>query len=328
MRTTTLCLCLSLPLISLAGDAMAHAAKRRPVVPAFVPASRAIDATAVSSALDDLPVRPSGMIMSFPAPATSSAPELRPLDRIAAANKAAIQEPRTDGYINAIQIYPYLEGYIFRLYAAPDRVTDISLQGGEQLIAISAGDTTRWIIGNTHSGAGADQKVHILVKPQVSGLKTNLVIATDRRTYHLQMESTPATAMAALSWRYPQDELLAIQAAAKISEAGAPAADGVALDRVNFSYAITGANPAWRPLRAFDDGARVYIQFPAGMKTSEAPPLFIVGKGGKAQLVNYRLSRDYYIVDGLFDVAELRLGETPQVIVRITARPGKVVRHD
>jgi type IV secretion system protein VirB9 len=307
---------------------MAHTAKRRPAAPAFVPAARTIDAKSVSAALADTPVRPAGMIMSLPAPIGSAVPELKPLDRIAAANKAAIQEPRTDGYINAIQIYPYLEGYLFRLYAAPDRVTDIALQGGEQLIAISAGDTTRWIIGNTHSGAGADQKVHILVKPQVAGLKTNLVIATDRRTYHLQMESTPTTAMAALSWRYPQDELLAIQAAAKTAEAVAPTAEGIALDRVNFGYTITGANPAWRPLRAFDDGALVYIQFPAGMKTSEAPPLFVVGKGGKAQLVNYRLSRDYYVIDGLFDVAELRLGETPQVIVRITARPGKAVRHD
>jgi type IV secretion system protein VirB9 len=328
MRTTTLCLCLSLPLISLAGDGMAHAAKRRPAAPAFAPAARTIDAKSEPVAAADTPVRPAGMIMSLPAPTGSAVPELKPLERIAAANKAAIQEPRTDGYINAIQIYPYLEGYLFRLYAAPDRVTDITLQGGEQLIAISAGDTTRWIIGNTHSGAGANQKVHILVKPQIAGLKTNLVIATDRRTYHLQMESTPATAMAALSWRYPQDELLAIQAAAKTADAVAPTAEDVALDRVNFSYTITGAKPAWRPLRAFDDGARVYIQFPAGMKTSEAPPLFIVGKAGKAQLVNYRLSRDYYIVEGLFAVAELRLGEKPQAIVRITAERKGGGRHD
>jgi hypothetical protein len=60
-----------------------------------------------------------------------------------------------------------------RLYTAPDWVTDIALQGGgEQLIAISAGDTARWVIGNTHRGAGADQVVHILVKPQVAGLAT------------------------------------------------------------------------------------------------------------------------------------------------------------
>jgi type IV secretion system protein VirB9 len=96
-----------------------------------------------------------------------------------------------------------MEGAFYRLYTAPDRVSDITLQAGEGLIAISSGDTARWIIGNTKSGASADARVHILVKPQLSGLKTNLIIATDRRTYHLQMESTPATAMAALSWRYP-----------------------------------------------------------------------------------------------------------------------------
>ena len=39
-------------------------------------------------------------------------------------------------------------------------------------------------------------------------------------------------------------------------------------------------------------------------------------------LVNYRMAGRYYIVDRLFDVAELRLGEKPQTIVRI-ARGGQ-----
>ena len=221
-----------------------------------------------------------------------------------------------------------MEGALYRLYTAPDRVSDITLQAGETLIAISAGDTARWIIGNTKSGAGADARVHVLVKPQLTGLKTNLIIATDRRTYHLQMESTPATAMAALSWRYPQDELLARQAAEKKVEAAAPTADAIALENVHFGYAITGATPPWRPVRAFDDGARVYVEFPKDLSTTEAPPLFVVGKGGQAQLVNYRLSRNYYIVEGLFEVAELRLGEKPQAIVRITADREGGKRHD
>jgi type IV secretion system protein VirB9 len=35
--------------------------------------------------------------------------------------------------------------------------------------------------------------------------------------------------------------------------------------------------------------------------------------------VNYRVSNGYYVVDRLFGVAELRLGEKPQTIVRITS---------
>jgi type IV secretion system protein VirB9 len=41
-------------------------------------------------------------------------------------------------------------------------------------------------------------------------------------------------------------------------------------------------------------------------------------------LVNYRFLNGYYVVDRLVDVAELRLGEKPQQVVRIvrTARKG------
>jgi len=94
---------------------------------------------------------------------------------------AALQEPTSDGYINAIQVYPYSDGVLYRLYAAPQEVSDIALQPGESLTAISAGDTTRWVVGDTSSGTGSGKQVHILVKPFAAGLRTNLVVTTDRR---------------------------------------------------------------------------------------------------------------------------------------------------
>ena len=76
-------------------------------------------------------------------------------------------------------------------------------------------------------------------------------------------------------------------------------------------------------MRAFDDGRKVYIQFPSRLDQGEAPPLFVVGRNGDSQLVNYRINGSYYIVDRLFAVAELRLGEDDQEVVRIerTAAP-------
>ena len=119
-----------------------------------------------------------------PAPVPEK-PDQRPATaHVDAANKSAIQEPTTYGYISAIQVYPYAEGALYRLYAAPERVSDIALQTGEKLKSVSAGDTVRWIIGDTESGSGETQQVHVLVKPFAPNLKTNLVIMTDRRTYH------------------------------------------------------------------------------------------------------------------------------------------------
>jgi len=49
----------------------------------------------------------------------------------------------------------------------------------------------------------------------------------------------------------------------------------------------------------------------------DAPPLFVRGQHGSNDLVNYRVRDNYYIVDHLFAVAELRLGKDKQQVVRI-----------
>ena len=148
----------------------------------------------------------------------------------------------------------------------------------------------------------------VLVKPIRSGLKTNLVITTSRRTYLVELTSTEKAWMASVSWEYPKDKMLALQRQAQAAQAAAPIESGLALERLRFRYAIGGGNPSWKPLRAFDDGEKVYIQFPAGIAQGELPPLFVIGAQGDGQLVNYRFRPPYYIVDRLFGAAELRLG--------------------
>ena len=246
-----------------------------------------------------------------------------PTARIEAANRAATREPSSAGYINAVQVYPWTEGALYRLYTAPERVSDIALQAGEKLVAVSAGDTVRWIIGDTTSGAADAARVHVLVKPFAAGLVTNMVITTDRRAYHLALESTDATAMAAISWTYPQDRLVALRGQNVRAEQARPVAENVALTNLRFRYEISGDSPPWRPVRAWDDGAKVYIEFPGRLDQGEAPPLFVVGPLGDTQLVNYRVSGNHYIVDRLFAAAELRLGEKPQQVVRIARTDGR-----
>jgi P-type conjugative transfer protein TrbG len=246
-----------------------------------------------------------------------------PQSRVNTANRRALQEPASSGYINAIQVYPYTEGALYRLYAAPQEVSDIALQPGETLVAISAGDTVRWVVGDTTSGVGATKQVHVLAKPFAAGLKTNLVITTDRRSYHLQLESTDHTYMAALSWTYPDDELIALKEKSEAAQAAAPIDTGLSLDNLNFQYRITGDDAPWKPLRAFDDGRKVYVEFGTSLAQGDAPPLFVLGAQGSSDLVNYRVRGNYYIVDQLFGAAELRFGQDKQQIVRITREDGK-----
>lgn len=242
--------------------------------------------------------------------------------RVEQANRAARMQPSRAGYVNAIQVYPFSEGALYQVYAAPGQVTDIALQEGEQLAGsgpIAAGDTVRWIIGDTESGSGPSKRVHILLKPTRPDLQTNLVINTDRRTYHLELRSAERTYMSSVSWQYAQDQLIALR---RRNEA-APIETGVDLAALRFRYAIEGDSPPWRPLRAFDDGSKVYIEFPRGVGQGEMPPLFVIGPQGGAELVNYRVRQNYYIVDRLFAAAELRLGGKDQQKVRIVRADGR-----
>src|SRR3984893_9429755 len=252
--------------------------------------------------------------------------KIPPEQAIAKANQAARIEPTRAGYINAIQVYPWTEGALYRLYASPEKVSTVALQPGEELTDVSTGDTVRWVVGDTVSGQGSARRVHLLVKPTLPDLQTNLVILTDRRTYHLELVSTRQSYMASVSWTYPADSLIALHKQnVAATEADERIADrGVRLEHLKFRYRIEGDDPPWRPLRAFDDGRKVYIQMPSGLPQGEAPPLFVAGADGRPNLVNSRVRGSYYVVDRLFGAAELRLGEDPQRVVRIIrtdARP-------
>ncbi|KAB2903525.1 MAG: P-type conjugative transfer protein TrbG [Burkholderiaceae bacterium] len=261
-----------------------------------------------------------------PVPKSDDAkPVAEPADatvRVARANADARIAPTREGYVNAIQVWPFTDGALYQVYAAVGRVTVIALQPGEELVTVAAGDTVRWIVGDTSSGSGDALRVNVMVKPIRSGLKTNLVITTSRRTYLLELTSTEKTWMASASWEYPKDKMLALQRQAQAASAVAPVDSGLSLEKIRFRYAVSGGNPPWKPLRAFDDGEKVYIQFPPGIAQGELPPLFVIGAQGDGQLVNYRFRSPYYIVDRLFGAAELRLGGDKGDVVRIERTDG------
>lgn len=248
------------------------------------------------------------LCLSIPA---TAAENRDPRHSIGRANDAARVQPERATFLNAIQKYAWAEGALFQVYTAPGQVTDIVLQEGEELVGpgpVAAGDTVRWIIGDTVSGSGASRRVHILVKPTRPDIMTNIVINTTRRTYHLELRATAATYMASVSWSYPEQELIALRAAETERERVAPVAAGLDLAALNFRYRLSGDKPAWRPVRVFDDGRQLFIEFGENIATGDMPPLFVVGSNGEAELVNYRVKGRYLVVDRLFERGELRLG--------------------
>jgi type IV secretion system protein VirB9 len=258
---------------------------------------------------------------------TLAAENRDPRQSVGRANNAARVQPERATFLNAIQKYAWAEGALFQVYTAPGQVTDIVLQEGEELVGagpVAAGDTVRWIIGDTVSGSGASRRVHILVKPTRADIMTNIVINTSRRTYHLELRATPATYMASVSWSYPEAELIALRTAEAERERIAPVAAGLDLAALNFRYRLSGDKPDWRPVRVFDDGRQIFIEFGDGIATGEMPPLFAAGAKGEAELLNYRVHGRFMIVDRLFERGELRMGAGRSARKVVIERAGRV----
>jgi type IV secretion system protein TrbG len=235
--------------------------------------------------------------------------------------------PAAGDFINANQVYDYASGVVFTAVCSPGFVTTIALEPRETITAVTAGDTTRWqletVQGAGDNGSGeraAADRTFILLKPSKPDCETNLVIITDRRVYQIDLKSVAQPVYhTQISWNYPGLRVDRMRGGV-VGRKDVDAIGKFDIDKLNFHYVVKkqkGESPTWCPLRAFDDGTKTYIQFPPGRLTSEAPPLFVLSGEGEAQVVNYRVKGDYYIVDRLFDRAELRLGEHPQQLVRI-----------
>jgi P-type conjugative transfer protein TrbG len=244
-----------------------------------------------------------------------------------AARARATEIASPSAYINAVAVYDFVPGQVYQVYTSPDYVTTITLKPGEKLISKVAGDTTRWVIGDTTTGADAAATILVVIKPVRANLRTNLMLSTNQRVYQIDLVALSGNQYQnAISWNYPQDDMRDALAKANALNAQASQTEltGVAIENLHDNYAIDlkqGSKPDWLPKAIFDDGAKTYIDFPDNLGTTSAPPLFIVGTDSEADLVNYRVKGHFYIVDRLFDRAQLRVGKDPQTIVEIKRVP-------
>jgi P-type conjugative transfer protein TrbG len=220
--------------------------------------------------------------------------------------------PGPDGRV----IYSYGAG-LPTIVCAPLRVCMIELQAGERVVGEPhIGDSVRWNISPAMYGTGGQSTAVIILKPQTPGLDTNLLITTDRRAYYLRLISKPEEYVARVAFAYPEDdtrkwqeqlaEQQALERQAKHTAEVPPTI--IAVEKVNFDYTIRGGHEHIRPLRVFDDGAKTYIQMPPELQYGEAPVLLVVGADGKEEMTNYRVKDQTYIVDRIFDRANLVLG--------------------
>jgi type IV secretion system protein TrbG len=213
-------------------------------------------------------------------------------------------------------LYSYGAG-LPSVVCAPLRVCMIELQSGERLVGEpQIGDSVRWNLSPAMYGSGASATSVIVLKPQEPGLDTNLLITTDRRAYYLRLLSKPEDYVARVAFAYPDDEdnerkwrqRLVEQKDQQTKSTRITELPPNAVDTLFFNYRLKGGDDSIRPVRVFDDGKKTYIQINEAAKNRETPVLVVIGPDSKQEMVNYRVKGDMYIVDRLFEKAELILG--------------------
>jgi type IV secretion system protein VirB9 len=211
--------------------------------------------------------------------------------------------------------------HIPRIVCRPNHLTDIALQPGEKVTAVHAGDTARWQIAPAASGTEDQETVHVIIKPLMTDIRTNLLVMTTRRTYNLDLLSSANEFIPSVRFSYPDDTLKGWNSFSEDGKKKQVRADqdvyALSPDDLYFGYEVTkGKELPWRPVRVFDDGVKTYIEMPAKYKALEAPVLMFY-EGSQLKLVNYRVKDKFYVADRIMTrKAVLMAGKSRVVIER------------
>ncbi len=216
------------------------------------------------------------------------------------------------------------DGYVRFLFGAalptvvcaPLQVCNLTLQPGEIVNNVNLGDSVRWKITPSLSGNGGTQTTHLIIKPTDAGLVSSLDVETNRRTYAVKLVSTQASWMPLVAFNYPDDAQAQWQSYQQTVAFGASASTlPTGQNTANLQFlCISGDGPSWSPVRAYTDGAKTFIEFPSSIGSQAAPALVALANDGSwfsaptAQVVNYRVMGNRYVVDAALDRAALISG--------------------
>lgn len=185
-------------------------------------------------------------------------------------------------------------------------VTHIQLGAGETVQSVAMGDSLAWEVAPTGN--------HLFVKPREPNATTNMSVVTTpgNRVYSFVLTAhasgngaspRPNDMFFAVTFRYPEDERRAREAAAEKGRAEAALAAAPVVG-TNFNYWACGSS-AIAPDEAMDDGRFTYLRFSANR---DMPAIFEVLEDGKEALVNTHVNGDWIVIQRVLKRLMLRRG--------------------
>lgn len=206
-------------------------------------------------------------------------------------------------------VFQYSPNQLYKVYCRVGYLTDIALKDGETITFVGGGDTAAWMLDTATVGSTP----HLYIKPISKDVNTNIVVNTTEHTYQLILNSSDWY-NPMIRWNYGiENSLNAKKQKKKDEKIIIGETNAYSVDKLNFNYTVSG-NQDWKPVMVFDDGQKTYIKFKKLKSTM--PVLFIREKNKKSvSMVNYKVKDDCYIVDKLFDEAQLRMNDKDIVTI-------------
>lgn len=202
---------------------------------------------------------------------------------------------------NTANVYNYNKYKQFEINTKVGYVTDVQLRPGEVVQKIASGNTTQWQVDVDI----VDGVQHVYIKPMVSGIRTNMIINTDQRSYRFLVNSTDEMEYVVVFNFAELDREAQLKA-----EAEALAAQQARLDNLkrlqnthfNTNYKVIktkNVKTVYVPKNIFDDGQKTYIEVSDLALRDNLPLVYSYDdwEKGKLQLVNYRLKNNVIEID-------------------------------
>lgn len=199
--------------------------------------------------------------------------------------------------------YPYGEGTP-TFYCAVMEVCEISFLPQDVPVIRLIGDSPDWPTAWWHGDTPRGRVYHMDFKPYPTAQKTNVVVGmqNDRR-YMFNLVIVPSERLRVHSYSFydpgewsqpmafqsvPTPQQTAAQADAQIMALKKQLNEtklqdhGLSIDprKLESMYVMKGHAP-WKPVAIFDDGSRVFIQFPNTIGQHYRPAFFMLGRNGE-----------------------------------------------
>ena len=192
------------------------------------------------------------------------------------------------------------------------RICVIELEPGEELYSMGAGDHVRWHIDHGTTGPSGNT-IYLTIVPTDFNLTTNLVISTNKRMYHLTLDSPPKREgvnnlnpleayTRHIRFYYPK-QMHVVQSAEPQPDPPFTQTVDANLDDLDYGYSWRTENGfPWEPLAVFDDGKRVFLRVPP---EATGGAVLLLGQKTDARAGNYLVRDDFFIIERMFDEARI-----------------------